>query len=113
MADPCDRPDRVLVEIGRLPGRFWFTRAAERVYRSTRPFLFVSGLPDPCDPEVEYVIADCFPVRIDALRVYFTAEGRIPDLVQAFNPPLAFAEGDLLEPTIPADLPEACRTDPV
>lgn len=109
MADVCERPDRVVVEIGRLPGRFLFSRARERVYRAARPFRFVSGPLEECEPGFDYVVVDRFPVEIDALRVYFAPDGIVPDLVQAFNPPLVLAEGDVLEPTVPADLPEACR----
>lgn len=109
MAEICERPDRVAVEIGPLPGRFEFTRARERVYRAARPLRFVGELPGECEPIFDYVVVDRFPVEIDALRVYFAPDGVVPDLVQAFNPPLVIAEGDVLEPTVPADLPEPCR----
>lgn len=109
MAEDCERPDRVVVQIGTLPGRLPFSRALERIYRAPRPFRFVAALPDACDPQFDYVVAERFPVEIDALRVYFTPDGVFPDLVQAFNPPLVLAEGDVLEPTVPADLPAACR----
>ena len=112
MAEDCERPDEVVVEIGGLPGRLPFGRARERVYRAPRPFRFVAELPDDCDPQFDYVIVDRFPVEIDALRVYFTPDGLFPDLVQAFNPPLVLAEGDVLEPTVPADLPMACDPRP-
>lgn len=36
----------------------------------------------------------------------------LPDLVQAFDPPLVLAEGDVLEPMVPVDLPEGCRSLP-
>ena len=109
MAEVCERHERVLVEIGPLPGRFVFTRARGRVYRAPRPFRFVAELPGACEPEFEYVVASRFPVEIDALRAYFTEDAVAPDLVQAFNPPLLLAEGDVLEPTVPADLPGPCR----
>jgi hypothetical protein len=110
MAEDCERPDRVVVEIGALPGRFPFSRARERVYRAARPFRFVAELPDTCEPGFDYMVVERFPVEIDALRVYFDPDGVFPDLVQAFNPPLVLAEGDVLEPTVPADLPEVCRS---
>lgn len=112
MAEDCERPDRVVVEIGGLPGRFALERARERVYRAERPFRFVAALPEACEPGFDYVVVDRFPVEIDALRVYFEPDGVFPDLVQAFNPPLVIAEGDVLEPTVPADLPAACRSPP-
>jgi hypothetical protein len=108
MAEDCERPDRVVVEIGELPGRFPFERARERVYRAPRPFRFVAERPAACEPGFDYVVVERFPVEIDALRVYFDPDGLFPDLVQAFNPPLVLAEGDVLEPTIPADLSVAC-----
>lgn len=108
MAEDCERPDRVVVEIGGLPGRFPFDRASERVYRAPHPFRFVAARPEACEPGFDYVVVERFPVEIDALRVYFTPDGVFPDLVQAFNPPLVLAEGDVLEPTIPAELPLAC-----
>ncbi|MEN6342680.1 MAG: hypothetical protein ABFC89_08995 [Methanospirillum sp.] len=112
MAEDCERPDRVVVEIGGLPGRLPFDRAGGRVYRAPRPFRFVGMLPDVCEPGFDYVVVDVFPVEIDALRVYFAPDGLFPDLVQAFNPPLVLAEGDVLEPTIPAELPAACPSSP-
>lgn len=108
MAEVCERPGEVVVEIGGLPGRFPFSLALGRVYRAPRPFRFVRALPEGCEPEFEYVVVERFPVEIDALRVYFAPDGVLPDLVQAFNPPLVLAEGDVLEPTVPADLPLAC-----
>lgn len=112
MAEVCERPERVMVEIGRLPGRFVFERARGRVYRAPRPFRFVAELPDECEPGLDYVVAGRFPVEVDALRAYFTEDAAAPDLVQAFNPPLLLAEGDVLEPTVPADLPGPCRGSP-
>ncbi len=112
MADLCERPDRVWVEIGPVPGRHLFTRALDRVYHAHKPLRFVSRLPDPCDSEVEYVLADRFPVEVGAFRVYNAPDGTIPDQVQAFNPPLVLADGDLLEPTVPAELPAPCRAGP-
>ncbi len=109
MAEVCERPDRVVYEIGALPGRFPFSLALERVYHAPRPLRFVAALPDACDPQFDYVVVDHFPVEVDALRVYFEPDGVFPDLVQAFNPPLVLEEGDVLEPTVPADLPTACR----
>lgn len=112
MAEDCERPGRVVVEIGPLPGRFPFGLAAGRVYRADRPFRFVAATPAECEPQFEYVVVRGFPVEVDALRVYFDPEGLLPDLVQAFNPPLVLAEGDVLEPTIPADPSMACRPGP-
>ncbi len=109
MAEECERPASVVVEIGPLPGRFPFALAAGRIYRAPRPFRFVSAAPTDCGTEYDHIVVDRFPVEIDALRVYFTEGGLFPDLVQAFNPPLVLAEGDVLEPTIPADPPAACR----
>lgn len=108
MTEVCERPGRVMVEIGPLPGRYPFDRVRERVYRAPRPLRFVAALPGECDPQFDYVVVDRFPVEADALRVYFTPDGAAPDLVQAFNPPLVLAEGDVLEPTVPADLPDVC-----
>jgi|GEM_PF-1318515 hypothetical protein len=109
MAEVCDRPDHVVVEIGPLPGRFAFDRVRGLVYRAPRPFRFVAELPGECEPGFDYVVVDQFPIEVDALRVYFSPDGTAPDLVQAFNPPLVLAEGDVLEPTVPADLPTVCR----
>ena len=112
MTEDCERPDEVVVEIGALPGRFPFNRASERVYRAPCPSRFVRALPGECDPQFDYVVVERFPVEIDALRVYFRSDGVFPDLVQAFNPPLVLAEGDILEPTVPADLPMAAPPGP-
>ena len=112
MADLCDYPERVWVEIGPVPGRFPFTRALDRVYHAPKPLRFVSHLPELCDTGFEYVLAERFPIEVEALRVFNSRDGAIPDLVQAFNPPLLLADGDLLEPTIPAGLPAPCRAGP-
>ncbi len=112
MAEECERSASVAVEIGPVPGRFRFGLAAGRVYRAPRPLRFVGEPPSAGGGEFDYVVVDCFPVEIDALRVYFTEDGLFPDLVQAFNPPLVLTEGDVLEPTIPADAPAACRRTP-
>ena len=109
MAEVCERPERVVVEIGTLRGRFPFSLALGRVYHAPRPLRFVARLPGECDPRFDYVVVDRFPVEVDALRVYFEPDGVFPDLVLAFNPPLVLEEGDVLEPTVPADLPAACR----
>lgn len=109
MAEVCNRPDRVVVEIGTLRGRFPFSMALGRVYHAPRPLRFVARLPGEIDPQFDYVVVDHFPVEVDALRVYFEPDGVFPDLVQAFKPPLVLEEGDVLEPTIPADRPAACR----
>jgi hypothetical protein len=96
--------------MGKVPCRFAFIRARERIYHHPKPFRFVSALhaPEVAERGVDYVLADRFPVEIGVLRVYFDRDGIIPDLAQAFNPPIVLADGDLFEPTIPADLPLVC-----
>jgi hypothetical protein len=111
MAVDCERPRRVVVEIGALPGRFLFGRALGRVQRAPHPSRSVAAPRRVC-ARFRDLVVERFPVEIDALRVYFTPDGVLPDLVLAFDPPLVLADGDVLEPTVPADLPAGCRSLP-
>ena len=112
MAVDCERPDEgrrgdrgAAGPVPVLPG------ARAGLPRPVAP-SGLSRLPDECEPGFDDLVVERFPVEIDALRVYFTPDGVFPDLVQAFNPPLVLAEGDVLEPTVPVDLPEGCRSLP-